>query len=338
MHSRSRRHRHRRQPQQQQLSRPLQSTPHDPFCRTMSYEFAEALFNFACSKLETSPEIDLRQRVLHSNLVRHILLHHSSSRQHQHLDGRPQQSQDLSPNPTRHDEAPARHWGSFELEHDDAAPRIDHQDVDMEEAPLGLSASPLWPNTGSSSPFDCDIELVEPCSPRDSKDLLLRRKSSGEGSAPDSIGNISVIDGVLMQVPFPDLFPPPYLHYSSTSSLPHEDFDHYSDYDSDYDSGFDSAQAHWLDAVLEDLMDEDQDEFEDSSSSEDDSDPDDHGRTSSPHCVTPARHQVPLSYHPLPDQSRRHPILDASDPLSGAKNSFCPWSSKEHFINRREPA
>ncbi|KAG0211978.1 hypothetical protein BGX28_007062 [Mortierella sp. GBA30] len=42
----------------------------------MSSEFAQFLFSFACNKLETSPQLDLRQQLLHSNLIRHILLTH----------------------------------------------------------------------------------------------------------------------------------------------------------------------------------------------------------------------------------------------------------------------
>ncbi|KAF9198218.1 hypothetical protein BGZ49_001044 [Haplosporangium sp. Z 27] len=45
----------------------------------MSSEFAEFLFSFACNKLESYPELDLRQRLLHSNLIRHILLVHQQS-------------------------------------------------------------------------------------------------------------------------------------------------------------------------------------------------------------------------------------------------------------------
>ncbi|KAF9361058.1 hypothetical protein BGX26_006146 [Mortierella sp. AD094] len=45
----------------------------------MSSEFAEFLFSFACNKLESSPQLDLRQQLLHSNLIRHILLVHQQS-------------------------------------------------------------------------------------------------------------------------------------------------------------------------------------------------------------------------------------------------------------------
>ncbi|KAF9995795.1 hypothetical protein BGZ79_010474 [Entomortierella chlamydospora] len=40
----------------------------------MSSEFAEFLCSFASNKLQSSPQLDLRQRLLHSNLIRHILL------------------------------------------------------------------------------------------------------------------------------------------------------------------------------------------------------------------------------------------------------------------------
>ncbi|KAF9432040.1 hypothetical protein BGZ76_011385 [Entomortierella beljakovae] len=45
----------------------------------MSSEYAEFLFSFAWNKLESSPQLDLRQQLLHSNLIRHILLVHQQS-------------------------------------------------------------------------------------------------------------------------------------------------------------------------------------------------------------------------------------------------------------------
>ncbi|KFH72405.1 hypothetical protein MVEG_02696 [Podila verticillata NRRL 6337] len=215
-------------------------------------DFAEYLFNFACNKLETDPELDMRQQVLHSNLIRQILLlqsNHADSNHHTQLEHasqdlhfpsstsflKPQSTQPeglpyppspylrYPPSPSQIDDYPEWSLFTFDDELDRTLlPKFD-DDIDMEDSgyvntngseTLRIFASPICRNQGSSG------------------------------------------DNFLPSYPF---------CLSTEPQQPHES----------YLTHMNQAQEDWLDSVLEDLMEEDQQDSDDYDEEDDDDDDDD---------------------------------------------------------------
>ncbi|KAF9115175.1 hypothetical protein BGX27_008653 [Mortierella sp. AM989] len=253
----------------------------------MSSEFAEFLFSFACNKLE-SPQLDLRQQLLHSNLIRHILLVHqqstiatglSSSSPSSPSPSSPTSTTPPSPIPSEDQPqllclpplppspplspVPQSRQQSHQYVFASPSTVYSHPNNDYQTFSQQFSEAAILGQTHSNwSPFSYDDEL-------------------------DRIGNRQSLDGNHFEDLDVDMEEDP---SDPTLYLSHND----NNYDSnlcfgfhpyfaepqhqmegngqEYDFESSQAQEDWLDAVLEDLMEEDEQE---DSSPEYDSDDDD---------------------------------------------------------------
>ncbi|KAF9964107.1 hypothetical protein BGZ70_006930 [Mortierella alpina] len=188
----------------------------------MSSDFAEFLFSFACSKLESSPQLDLRQQLLHSNLIRHILL---PPPQHQPLAG-----------------VALSNWSPFCF--DDEFDRIGHPQAIMSQR----SQSTLPTGAPGAGPDHVALQ--------DDQDVIMM-----EDEDPTALNLFAPY------VYFRDSYHP------TLSSAASYDYGYGLDEDDDdYRFASTQAQEDWLDAVLEDLIEEDQQD--DDSSHEYDSEDD----------------------------------------------------------------
>ncbi|KAF9412214.1 hypothetical protein BGZ94_001110 [Podila epigama] len=230
-------------------------------------DFATQLLNFASSKLEGSP--DLRQQVLHTNLIRHILLLKSNPGDHinqlQSSNGdfsSTSQSQLYEPQSAEshyshstysHSTSPSSQnltrasWSCFtfedELDRTLLLPRLDEddEDIDMEDSGYHFGWGPGVSRAFSFEPvFGCgSIDCFE----------------SAGGNVTQFSSSSSLVE------PF------------STGTEPQHSHSH--DQLSHYLTDMNEAQKDWLDSVLEDLMEEDRQYSEDESDEEYNDDDDD---------------------------------------------------------------
>ncbi|KAF8941551.1 hypothetical protein BGZ58_006954 [Dissophora ornata] len=241
----------------------------------MSSDFAEFLFSFACNKLESSPQLDLRQQLLHSNLIRHILLvHHqpstpsplSSSSASSSAEDQPQLLS-LPPLPPSPPPSPSPQHFVYPSS---PATSYDHSTFQTFPAPSLVAAIPSQtPSHWSPFSFDDELDRIRHSNGPDQilvhdLDVDMDEESSDQdlSSLPPSL-YINDLNGSDNSYDYSRSFRPIYVG----PQLPEED----DDLDYDYESS--QAQEDWLDAVLEDLMEED--EHDDSSveyDSEDDID------------------------------------------------------------------
>ncbi|KAF9982453.1 hypothetical protein BGZ75_006157 [Mortierella antarctica] len=260
----------------------------------MSSDFAEFLFSFACSKLESSPQLDLRQQLLHSNLIRHILLVHPPAPTSTTTNAAdPRQDDDArrvrppSPPPQLHSPAPqSLSFGSSTSPPSKPAAATTQSNtygLDLSSPFQQFQPSPQ-PLAGVAlsnwSPFCFDDELDRIRHPQ----AIMSQNSpptgaTGAGAGPDHVALQDDQDVVMMEDEDPaalNLFPP-YVYfrdsYHPTISSASYDYGYGLDEDDDdYRFASTQAQEDWLDAVLEDLIEEDQQD--DDSSHEYDSEDD----------------------------------------------------------------
>ncbi|KAG0338818.1 hypothetical protein BG000_003334 [Podila horticola] len=192
-------------------------------------DFAEYLFNFACNKLESDPELDMRQQVLHSNLIRQILLLQSTQADNQ----QPEHDLHFSSNPSLKPQStePERPYPS--------SPYLRYPQSPSNE----IDDYPQW------SPFTFDDELDRTL-PKFDDDIDMEDSGyvNDSGSETSRIfpsglchnRNHNQIQGSC------DNFLPSYFSLSEPQH-PHES----------YLTHMNQAQEDWLDSVLEDLMEED---------------------------------------------------------------------------------
>ncbi|KAF9323901.1 hypothetical protein BG006_001031 [Podila minutissima] len=188
-------------------------------------DFAEYLFNFACSKLESDPELDMRQQVLHSNLIRQILLLQSTQAdsQHQsendlHFSSKPSL---LTPQSTQ----PERPYPS--------SPYLRYP-----QSPSEIDDYPQW------SPFTFDDELDRTL-PKFDDDIDM-----------EDPGYVNINGSETSRI-----FPTGLCHNHVQGSCDNFQPSYFSEPQQPHDSyltHLNQAQADWLDSVLEDLMEEDQ--------------------------------------------------------------------------------
>ncbi|KAF9277964.1 hypothetical protein BGZ68_008884 [Mortierella alpina] len=269
----------------------------------MSSDFAEFLFSFACSKLESSPQLDLRQQLLHSNLIRHILLVHppspassnnatTTADTHQDDDARRQLALPPlppSPPPQQHSPAPqslnscspsasppsksfaATTQSSNTYGLDLSSPFQQFQPLPQHQPLAGVALS-NW------SPFCFDDEFDRIGHPQ----AIMSQNAPVPGArgGGDHVALQDDQDVVMMEDEDPaalNLFPPyVYFRDSFHPTLSSSSYDYgynLEEDDDDYRFASTRAQEDWLDAVLEDLIEEDQQD--DDTSHEYDSEDDD---------------------------------------------------------------
>ncbi|KAF9316679.1 ribose-phosphate pyrophosphokinase 1 [Podila horticola] len=210
-------------------------------------DFAEYLFNFACNKLESDPELDMRQQVLHSNLIRQILLLQSTQADNQ----QPEHDLHFSSNPSLKPQStePERPYPS--------SPYLRYPQSPSNE----IDDYPQW------SPFTFDDELDRTL-PKFDDDIDMEDSGyvNDNGSETSRIfpsglchnRNHNQIQGSC------DNFLPSYFSLSEPQH-PHES----------YLTHMNQAQEDWLDSVLEDLMEEDRQDSDYDNEDDDDDDDDD---------------------------------------------------------------
>ncbi|KAF9570896.1 hypothetical protein EC968_001205 [Mortierella alpina] len=266
--------------------------------------------SFACSKLESSPQLDLRQQLLHSNLIRHILST-STSTTHDNHHPDPHHDDDAprllalpplppSPPPQLHSPVPQ----SLSFCSPSTSPPTKSAAATTQSNTYGLDlASPFQPFQSPAqhqplagvvlsnwSPFCFDDEFDRIPHPQAamSHDVLSTSVTGasrgGEGGArgagPDHVALQDDQDVVMMEDEDPaalNLYPP-YVYFRDSyhpaiSSASYDYGYQLDEDDDDYRFASTQAQEDWLDAVLEDLIEEDQQD--DDSSHEYDSEEDD---------------------------------------------------------------
>ncbi|KAF9961362.1 hypothetical protein BGZ72_004071 [Mortierella alpina] len=264
----------------------------------MSSDFAEFLFSFACSKLESSPQLDLRQQLLHSNLIRHILLVHppapTTTTNSNNADTRRDDDArrllalpPLPPSPPPQQPAPQ----SLGFCSPSASPPSKSTAATTQSNTYGLDLSSFQqfqpspqhqPLAGVAlshwSPFCFDDELdrIHP------QAIVSQNSPRGPAGGPEHVALQEDQDVVMMEEDPAalNLFPP-YVYFRDSYHPSPSSYDHGYVYgygygldedDDDYRFASTRAQEDWLDAVLEDLIEEDQQE--DDSSHEYDSEDD----------------------------------------------------------------
>ena len=238
----------------------------------MSSDFAEFLFSFACNKLESSPQLDLRQQLLHSNLIRYILLVHQPS------TSTPSSTPSTPPSASP---APLNHPPLLSLPPLPPSPPAS-------PAPQSLSHQFQQSHSHSPQPFDHYTSTPTP--------TLISVLPSQDSSNWSPFSFIDELDRIPQDqdVDMGDdlsesLFLPTSPMFLDDSSLHEEDGFSFPPYHAgprlqgmfdDVDE-FESSQAQedWLDAILEDLMEEDDDDQEDSSTEYDSEEDEDDNHT-----------------------------------------------------------
>ncbi|KAF9924824.1 hypothetical protein FBU30_005273 [Linnemannia zychae] len=249
----------------------------------MSSEFAQFLFSFACNKLETSPQLDLRQQLLHSNLIRHILLVHQSS-------FTSPLSSDQAASHSHQGEQQRQH-NPFPMQNTVAAPSSPSSPP---QSLLSLTSSSSSQARDTWNPFSFNDELdrIEFTAQQDS-DVVMEEQiepfSSSSTSSPllDSsyYGFFYQSNSFLQQQQHhlqhlqhqqPQLLE---LHQIQLQYPLQQHQQKMLDEDQEYLYEASQAQEDWLDAVLEDLIEDDRDDDDVSSPEFDNgSDSDDYDR------------------------------------------------------------
>ncbi|KAI1317797.1 hypothetical protein EDD11_007819 [Mortierella claussenii] len=263
----------------------------------MSSDFAEFLFSFACNKLESSPQLDLRQQLLHSNLIRHILLHHHQQLP-QHVDAA------VSNGPAATTSALALPSADTDFDTDiphAMAPAIEtahsyqyssKKDAAACDSPQHLNLPPLPPSPPlspvphpralqqqhphhyqqqqhrQSHSFTCtspSSSYHHPWSPYSFDDELDRIGHNHNNCNADMLP-IQELDVDMDEVDASDAsLYPTYINMGSAFGPAFQGYFTEPHHRIDYDFESSQAQEDWLDAVLEDLMEEDDTEDQDES-------------------------------------------------------------------------
>jgi len=252
----------------------------------MSSEFAEFLFSFACNKLETSPQLDLRQQLLHSNLIRHILLVHQPSTVSSPDDNSSSaatSSSPLSPDLTPVSHSHQRDQRPFSIQQDPTTTTTttasaQHQLSSSSQAQANTPYGSVW------SPFSFDDELDRIDLANHQQDSDVDMEEQGENNINNSSSHHFDLSSSSSGMVFDDsdysffYQPSPFQHQHEQQQQQHLSFHQLHqiqlqyplqqhqqqmlDEDQEYLYEASQAQEDWLDAVLEDLIDDDQDDDE----------------------------------------------------------------------------
>ncbi|KAG0202881.1 hypothetical protein BGX33_009442 [Mortierella sp. NVP41] len=223
----------------------------------MSSEFAEFLFSFACNKLETSPQLDLRQQLLHSNLIRHILLVHQPATTSESTTATLPQSPSSSSSRTPYGSP----WNPFSF--DDELDRIELADQQQQDSDVDMEEQDETDQQSSSS-----SSLVN-------SDHSFGLPSSSAMIFDDSYYNLFYQSNSFQHQ---DIQHQHHLHQMHLHQMHHMQLQYplqqhqqqMLDEDQEYQYEASQAQEDWLDAVLEDLIEDDQDDDDDDKDDDDD--------------------------------------------------------------------